>query len=128
MHRKVFLACAVLSLLSTLLLVACGGGSHNGGNQVSISISPTSATLTAGMRQQFQAMVTGTSNTSVQWQVNSIIGGNAQVGTITPTGLYTAPNPGDVSLQVTVTAVANANPAKTASAQVVVSPGIGVLP
>jgi len=115
---------AHLLLLGVFGLIAgCGGASFN---NVSIAIAPASATLDAGIQQQFQATVTGSSNTSVTWQVNNITGGNAQVGTITASGLYTAPNPGDLSIQVTVTAVANVNPAKTASAQVTVNPGIGV--
>jgi hypothetical protein len=35
--------------------------------------------------------VLGVPNTSVQWSVNSIDGGNAQVGTIDSTGFYAAP-------------------------------------
>jgi hypothetical protein len=40
---------------------------------------------------QFTALVTGTSSQSVTWQVNNITGGNSTLGTITPTGFYTAP-------------------------------------
>ena len=120
MSAKVLRVSALPTCLSLLFLIACGGSS----SQVAISISPTTATLNAGMQQQFTATVTGTSNTSVQWQVNSVPGGNSQVGIITANGLYTAPTV-DLTFQVTVTAVANANPSKTASAQVTVN-GVGV--
>ena len=126
MSAKVVRISTLLCFAIVFFLVACGGGSHSTPpSEISISISPTMATLIAGAQQQFHAMVTGTSNTGVQWQVNSVNGGNTQVGTITAAGLYTAPSPGDRSLQVTVTAVANANPMKTASAQVIVNPNTG---
>ncbi|HZP23484.1 MAG TPA: hypothetical protein VFB04_08555 [Terriglobales bacterium] len=121
MPAKVLRILAIPFVLSVYLLAACGGASEN----IAISIAPISATLNPGMQQQFQATVTGTSNTSVQWEVNNVAGGNPQVGTITAAGLYTAPGASDVTVQVTVTAVANANPNKTASAQVTVN-GIGV--
>jgi hypothetical protein len=114
-----------------LTLAACGsGGSHSGGSgggtsspppTVAITISPTSATVLAGGTQQFQASVTGSTDTSVTWQVNGVAGGSAQSGTISTTGLYTAPAT-TTALQVTVTAVANADSTKTASATVTVNP------
>ncbi|HSY11638.1 MAG TPA: Ig-like domain-containing protein [Verrucomicrobiae bacterium] len=112
-----------VAIAFVLFLAACGGGSSTGGGnqQVTIAISPTTATLNPGQQQQFQATVTGTNDMSVTWQVNNITGGNAQIGTISAGGLYTAPNPGDRSLQVTITAVADANTAKTASAVVTVN-------
>jgi hypothetical protein len=87
---------------------------------VSIAISPTSATVASAGTQQFQATVTGSSNTGVTWQVNSVAGGNAQVGTISTTGLYTAPTT-DLAMQVTVTAIANADTTKSANAVVTVT-------
>lgn len=131
--RSRFTAAICLSIISFLLFsLGCGGGTSNnnpnppgqgGGGQsvVSIAISPTSATVSAGGTQQFQATVTGSSNTAVQWQVNNVTGGNAQTGTISTAGLYTAPQT-TMPLQVTVTAVANADSTKTASAAVTVNP------
>ena len=127
----------VISVCVLLTMVACGGGSNNngdsgnnggGGNNnppptVAVAVSPTSATVAGGGTQQFQATVTGTTNTAVQWQVNNVAGGNAQTGTISSSGLYTAPSPGAV-MQVTVTAVSNADPTKSANAAVTVNPVI----
>ena len=120
-----------LSIVTCMLLSIAGCGGHSssesggaGGSPsgtVAITISPTSATVAAGGTQQFQATVTGSSNTSVQWQVNHIAGGNSQYGTISTNGLYTAPASG-VPLQVTVTAVAIADTTKTASATVTINP------
>jgi hypothetical protein len=58
---------------------------------VTVSVSPTSASLTTGKTQQFSASVSGTTNTSVTWEVNGVQGGNTTVGTISTSGLYTAP-------------------------------------
>src|SRR5208283_1148483 len=110
--------------LLLMLFTACGGGSSssnsngNGGNPVvSVSISPTTATVPANGTQQFTATVTGSSNTAVQWQVNNVTGGTAATGTISTAGLYTAP-PTTTNIQVTVTAVSVADSTKSASAVV----------
>jgi hypothetical protein len=52
----------------------------------SIAVKPRIASITSWQTQQFQASVTG-----VSWAVDSIAGGNATVGTISSTGLYTPP-------------------------------------
>jgi hypothetical protein len=74
---------------------------------VAVSLSPTSASLQAGGQQQFTAYVSGTSNTAVNWSVSG--------GTITSTGVYTAPAAAGT---YTVTAVSAADPTKSASASV----------
>ena len=106
----------------SLATISCGGGAQSAppGNQINISISPTTATVAAGGTQQFQASVTGTSNTAVEWQVNGVTGGTAASGTISTSGLYTAPVTTG-GLQVTVTAVSSADSTKTANAAVMVS-------
>ena len=134
MRRLPASALLCLSISTCLLLssVGCGGGTANnngdggGGTTsppptISITISPTSATVSASGTQQFHATVTGSSNTAVQWDVNQTAGGSAQTGTISSSGLYTAP-PTTVPLQVTVTAVSQADPTKTANATVTVNP------
>jgi len=77
--------------------------------------------VSAGGTQQFMASVTGSSNTAVQWQVNNVAGGTSATGTISTSGLYTAP-PVTMTMQVMVTAVSSADSTKTASAAVTVSP------
>ena len=52
--------------------------------QVSVSVSPGAANIQTGGQQQFTASVFGTSNTGVAWKANG--------GTVTTTGLYTAPS------------------------------------
>jgi Right handed beta helix region/Protein of unknown function (DUF1565) len=85
---------------------------------VSVSISPSSTALQTGASAQFTASVSGTSNTSVTWLVNGIQGGNSTVGTITSSGLYTAPAAVPSGSSVTVTATSVADTTKSASASV----------
>ncbi len=81
------------------------------------AISPTTAFLPPSGTQQFSSSIQGFSNTSVNWAVNQVAGGNASVGTITTAGLYTAPTqPGTY----TVTATSAADSSVTASATVTV--------
>src|SRR5437773_236132 len=63
--------------MSVLEIVGCGSVSTI---PVSVTISPTSATVGAGGTQQFTATVTHTNNTAVTWQVNGVPGGNATAG------------------------------------------------
>jgi hypothetical protein len=88
---------------------------------VAISISPTSATVKVRGTRQFSATVQNSSNTSVIWKVNNIVGGNSAVGTITTSGLYRAPNSVPNPATVTVSATAAADSSKTASAAVTIS-------
>jgi hypothetical protein len=88
---------------------------------VSITISPTSASVKVRSTRQFTATVQGTSNTSVTWKVNGIVGGNGTVGTITQAGLYKAPTQVPRAATVTVSATATADTTKTASAAVTVT-------
>jgi hypothetical protein len=70
--------------------------------------------------QAFKATVTNTPNTAVSWQVNSVTGGNAMVGTISTAGVYTPPAAVAATLAVTVTAVSVAVKTQSASAQVTI--------
>ncbi len=57
---------------------------------VSISVYPANASVEQGASQQYTAYVPLTPNTA-QWLVNDVVGGNATFGTISATGIYTAP-------------------------------------
>jgi uncharacterized protein (DUF1800 family) len=62
-----------------------------GSSGILVKISPLSAQLHPGETVQFKTTITGTTNLNVVWKVNGQAGGNANVGTITANGLYTAP-------------------------------------
>ena len=79
---------------------------------ISVSVSPTTATVASGGTQQFSAQVTNTSNTAVTWSATS--------GTVSTTGLFTAPTV-TATKTVTVTATSVADNTKSASATVTVN-------
>jgi hypothetical protein len=101
----------------------CGGGSQSastGGNATGISVSvfPTTTSVVLGKTVPFSATVTGTANTAVNWEVAGVQGGNATVGTITTTGLYTAPLVLPNPTTVVVTAVSQVDPSKSGTGRV----------
>ena len=89
----------LLSLLPALLFMAgCGqsGSSSSSGPAArpSVKISCYPGAILVGQTSQCTATVTGTGsdNSAVNWKVNGVEGGNATVGTISRSGLYTAPS------------------------------------
>ena len=92
-------------------------------NVVAVTLSPTAATVSLGGTQQFTAAVTGNSNTAVTWTVNSVVGGNSSVGTISTQGLYTAPVNALNASSVSVVATSVADTSKTAAATVTINSG-----
>jgi len=108
---------AILSLL-TLLLASCAvsnQASNPASNPVnnqsaSISLSPTSVSLQTGGSQQFAATVTGSGNSAVTW--------SASGGSISASGMYTAPN---TAGSYTVKATSMADASMSASATVTVT-------
>ena len=86
-------------------------------SQMSISVSPGTASLQSGGQQQFTAYVSGTSNTAVTWAVTH------GTGTITQSGLYTAPQAVETDI---VVATSQADSTESASASItVVAPAAG---
>ena len=74
-----------------------------------VNIVPASVNVQAGATQQFQAAVSGNANQAVTWKVNGVVGGDSTSGTITASGLYTAPNAIPTSGIATVSAVSVAD-------------------
>ena len=110
-------------LLVALMVGSCGGGGSGPQSisEVAVTISPTVASVATGEAEQFTATVTGSANTAVTWSVNDIPGGDTTVGTISSTGLYTAPAAVPSPDVVSVKATSAANSAKSASAQVTIT-------
>lgn len=88
---------------------------------VKVTISPASATVRATHTQQFTATVQNSSNTQVTWNVNGVAGGNSTIGTVSSSGLYTAPATVPSPSTVTVTAVSVADTTASASASVTIT-------
>src|SRR6266404_1697626 len=94
---------------------------------ISVSISPTSASVQVGQSKQFTATVSGTSNTAVNWLVNGSLGGNSVVGTISLSGLYTAPAAApSSSVTVTAQSVVQSTISARATVSITQSPSISV--
>jgi YVTN family beta-propeller protein len=90
---------------------------------VQIQIAPTSASMGTLEHLQFTPTVTGSSNTAVAWTVSgggetNIPNGDSVTGTITPSGLYTAPGTAGA---FTLTATSAADPSVSALVSVTVS-------
>jgi hypothetical protein len=97
--------------------------------QVAVNVTPATPTVAVFGTQQFNAAVTGTSNTAVTWQVNGFAGGSQATGYISSTGLFVAPSgvpvkadaSGNVApTTVMVTAVSKASPSASGSTTVTV--------
>jgi hypothetical protein len=98
---------------------------------VGVTISPTYAFVPASggsaSTRQFFASVTGTGNTSVTWSVRSAVSGQgcsgSACGSISTSGLYSAPSIAPSPNAISVVATSSADPTKFASATVAVTSG-----
>ena len=88
---------------------------------VSVSVAPGAASLQTGTSQTFTASVTNTTNTMVTWQVDGLTGGDATVGVISTSGVYSAPSLVPSPATVTVTAVSAADATRSGAAQVTIT-------
>lgn len=93
--------------------ITVAGSTSTPTTPIAVSLSPTSASMTSGTSQQFSASVQGTSNTAVNWA--------ASAGSITSTGLFTAPKV-STNTGITITATSAANSTALATAAVSVNP------
>ena len=88
---------------------------------VTVTVAPAAATVQAGGSQALAATVANTTNTSVTWQVDGVVGGNSTVGTISGAGVYSAPSAVPSPALVTVTAVSVADPTQSGAALVTIT-------
>jgi hypothetical protein len=82
-------------------------------SSLTITISPTSATVTAGETKQFTALINNVRSSSVNW--------TASAGTVSNSGAFSAPLVTS-EMAVTVTVISAADSTKTAVASVTVMP------
>ena len=83
---------------------------------VAVTVTPGSSTLYASQTLQFTAAVTNAGNTAVTWTLSPTL------GTISSTGLYTAPASVATQQSVTVRAASVADVTKSGTATVTLSP------
>ena len=85
---------------------------------VSISVWPASSNVSAGFSEQLIANVSNTQNTAVTWTIAP------PVGSISASGVYTAPSNITSAQNVIVTATSTADATKSASATITLQPPV----
>ena len=142
-RRATNVSLTIAMLLILALATACGGGAlggnsgnngngGNGGNTnpppppppppaSSVTLTPTSATIFAGQTVTFKATVNGTTDQTVTWSVNGVVGGNTTVGTISTDGLYQSPANMPASNPVTIRVVSKTNANAAANGSVTIN-------
>jgi hypothetical protein len=114
---------AALFIVCTLVTVLSGCGATGSTSpppppSVSVTISPPNVSVLLGQAQLFTASVAGTTDTSVSWSVNGVVGGNPTIGTISAAGMYAAPRMLPSPSSVTVSATSVAAPTASGSSAV----------
>ena len=137
-----FLAPASLPGTNPVTLVATSNADASRAGMASILISGSSGPVVVTVSpsyafippstgtpstRQFFAAVTGTTNTSVTWGVQSAVAGQgcagAACGSVSASGLYTAPIASASPNAISVVATSQADPTKSASATVALTSG-----
>jgi hypothetical protein len=94
---------------------------------VVVSVLPIAPVVSFGGTQQFSASVQNTSNMGVTWSIHDVNqGGPAAIGTISSSGLYTAPASGPSSSRITISATSVVDSSQSASTPIILSAGPGV--
>jgi hypothetical protein len=120
---------SAIAVYFALLSCGCGfttGASSGPPQNASVSVSPQTASVSLGQTVQFTATVTGAGSSAVTWSVNNVDSGNSVAGTISTSGLYTAPQTMPSAPNVTVTAASQAASQASGSATVQIQSGIVV--
>src|SRR6185312_12089939 len=79
----------VLTMFGSLLPIALWAASDASAERP--VITPSLVEAAPGAAKRFQVTIAGHPAASVAWSVNDVPGGNATLGRITASGLYTAP-------------------------------------
>jgi Protein of unknown function (DUF3443) len=105
-----------LVLASVTWMAACGNSNGGGSSIISVTASCSPSTIQFGESSQCSATITGTGNFS------SAISWSASAGSISTSGLFTAPAAGNASLLVTITATSRQDTSKFGTTAVTVNP------
>ncbi len=117
-NRRIRMTTAILSLAAfSILLALAGCKSGTAGKVVTVNVDPTGVNVVINTTQQFNATVLDTFNTAVTWTVS---GGSAN-GTISNTGLYTAPKTVPTPAQVVIIATSQKDTSKAGTATVTIT-------
>jgi hypothetical protein len=118
MHLDPRRSLPIVAHLFAAAALACSGGDGKSSptpaaQAIQVVVSPDQAQVAPAGQMTFAAVVTGTANTSVTWAVQELQG-----GTVTATGLYTAPTAAGT---FHVTATSQVDPTKQGQASVTVT-------
>jgi arylsulfate sulfotransferase len=119
-QQRLFLSSYFLILVIFLSGCSSSNSQSNGSTfeqPAGFQVTPSTALVEAGQNLQFIATGDSGSLVSPVWNVNGVAGGSATVGTITSSGLYTAPTSAP-SGSVLITMTNTAQNATTSPAQV----------
>src|SRR5579871_2153379 len=134
--RNPLILLTVITLILTLPQYGCVGltsaqkpssVSNTTQGTPTITLSPNTATVTAGGSQQFTVNVSGSSNATVTWTVSGPGCAGVACGTISATGTYLPPANIPSPATVTVKATSVADSSKSASASVTIVAAVAVL-
>ena len=92
------------------LMIDPNSGQAAQSTTVSVTVSPSTASVQTNATKQFTATVTNATTQAVNWSVNGAPGGNSAVGLVSTTGLYTAPAVPPSGGTVTVQAASTVSP------------------
>ena len=107
--------CILIFVVCAMSFAGCKSGTA--GKVISVTVSPTGVNVVVGKTVQFTATVSDTTNQAVNW---TVVGGSGE-GTISSSGLYTAPASVPTPAQVTVMAISQKDTTKSATATVTVT-------
>jgi hypothetical protein len=102
------------------LMVDPTSGQAKQSTSLSVTVSPSTASVAANATKQFTATVANATSQAVNWSVNGAPGGNSAVGLIGTSGLYTAPAVPPSGGKVTVQAASSVSPSAVGTATVTV--------
>lgn len=86
-------------------------------------VSPRQSQVSVGGREQFLASINGDPNPSVTWSISGVNCSGTRCGTISPSGLYSAPDVVPAVATITITAILSTDSQKSASATLTVVKG-----
>jgi uncharacterized protein (DUF1800 family) len=106
------LALQLISIITPLCMAACSSAALPSSQTGTVVVSGPSTDRLA-TTAQFSAVVSGSTNQTVTWEVNGVSGGSSSTGTITTAGLYTAPAAMPSGDNVSITALSEASSTAT---------------
>ena len=110
----------IMLAASVLLLGGCAQAILPSGpgaaGQTALTVTPSGTSIPGVAQQQYTAKTGDGSKPTVNWLINGVVGGNTALGTISATGMYTAPEFPPAPNSITITAVETSNTTRLGNA------------